>query len=138
RIATLEKKGKGGTSNGNDVPAHVRCFECQGNHYANNCPNKKQGMADSKSKGGNSVKSWRRTRPTAGGTTTKIVDGQTYMWCEHCRRWTLTHSTNEHRGKKFGNRTPRGGGTALAGNLADGSSTAETEITSNLSFMGYA
>ncbi|MGH7974546.1 MAG: hypothetical protein ACREBR_03380 [bacterium] len=141
RIATLEMKGRPGMTGKKEIPAHVRCFECQGNHYASNCPNKKQGGGYS-NKGGNTKKTWKRTRPTAGGTTTKIVNGQTYQWCEHCNRWTTTHSTNEHRGKKqFGNRSS--GGETVFGNTAEVNSIAETEKTSNvsqnnLSFMGYA
>ncbi|MGH7974499.1 MAG: hypothetical protein ACREBR_03140, partial [bacterium] len=95
RIATLEMKKKADTrGQDSNVPSNVKCFVCNGNHYATTCPHK------NKSKQGNKQNNWKATRPTGNGPTTKIVDGQTWQWCEHCSRWSNSHSTSEHRRKK--------------------------------------
>ncbi|MGH3622847.1 MAG: hypothetical protein ACRDQ5_13780 [Sciscionella sp.] len=82
----------------------VKCFKCGGPHYANKCPSKdsKRGSSGNQGqakRGKDKHQSWKRTAPNSGSATQKTVDGQSYKWCGKCRRWTLTHGTEEHRGK---------------------------------------
>ncbi|MGH7974659.1 MAG: hypothetical protein ACREBR_03970 [bacterium] len=115
----------------NKIPPNVKCFECNGNHYANNCPKRKN----------NANSSWKKISPNSNAPTTKFVDGQTYKWCDHCGRWTTSHSTNEHKDRRKKGKSGKTAGNMLSGEV---SSTAPTVQASNssshgsLSFMGYA
>ena len=46
---------------------------------------------------GPSTTSLMRTPPLAGESQTKVIKGKTRKWCAVCKRWSLTHSTSEHR-----------------------------------------
>ncbi|MGH3056009.1 MAG: hypothetical protein ACRDL7_13630, partial [Gaiellaceae bacterium] len=83
----------------------IRCFKCGGPHYANKCPNKNDGKSgvgrsQAQKKSNDKEKSWKRVAPNSGSATQKTVDGQSFKWCGKCRRWTVTHSTEEHRDKR--------------------------------------
>ncbi|MGH7954609.1 MAG: hypothetical protein ACREOZ_01475, partial [Gloeomargaritales cyanobacterium] len=80
----------------------IKCFNCGGPHDASACPKKgnKEKAGGLPPKGNANKKSWRKTQPKAGSTTQKTVDGLSYKWCAKCRRWTTTHSTEEHRDQR--------------------------------------
>ena len=69
----------------------AKCPKCskgghQGRKYKNN-------------KGAQNI-SWKRKPPQSGEATTKTVNSTVFYWCAKCKRWTTTHSTEEHTGKK--------------------------------------
>ena len=102
-------------------------------HWARDCPKKPKGKsprdARRRSNGGlrpnsngrrqsadhgpSSPPNWKKVRPQEGGSHSKVVDGQTYKWCDICNRWTVSHDTAGHSGPK-----PPSGGQAPSGHAA--------------------
>jgi hypothetical protein len=99
----VKAKGQGNNDNGGGQKQTggkpVECWTCGGNHYARNCP--KSGSKDSSiGNGGSTTKSWKKTPPKKDEPHEKKVNGKTFYWCGKCTRWTTTHGTSQHRGKK--------------------------------------
>lgn len=100
----------------------IECFECGGNHLVRDCPvsKKKNDSRNDKRKLSNrrkkdEKKAWQRTPPKDGEPTTKEVKGKTFNYCQKCRRWTTTHSTNTHVSKSASDSNANdNGGSALA------------------------
>ena len=45
-------------------------------------------------------KGWKKVAPNPGKPEAIEREGRTYHWCDHCGRWSTTHSTATHTGKK--------------------------------------
>ena len=64
-----------------------------------------------------------KTPPQAGESHTKVIKGKTRKWCAICKRWSLSHSTSEHR--------PGVGGRSRANTSSAPSETASTSTCSS-------
>ena len=103
-------RGRGGRGqDGQDSTAQgqtgVTCWNCgKKGHISSKCPDKAN--ADNASDD-----DWKKKPPKKGEAHEKEVNGQTWKWCGRCPRWTLSHSTADHKD---------GVGTDPAGHLASG------------------
>jgi Zinc knuckle len=83
------------------------CHNCgEPGHWAKNCPLKNKMVRAPTSKVSQqkgTTTSWNRTPPPSGSPQTKQMHGKTFHWCDHCKRWTTTHGTSEHRSKAEAN-----------------------------------
>ena len=91
------------------TPENSPCHICgKLGHWAPNCPQKRktsESKGDSKNSkttgtegNGSKEKSWKKSRPGPGEPESKMVNKKEFFWCEKCKRWTTTHSTDTHRG----------------------------------------
>ena len=100
-------QAKSHANGGSDMSKKGLCHKCnKPGHWSRECPENK-GKQGGKSGGDNGrndrlkgVKSWRSVAPAAGAPQTKPANGKTFNWCATCKRWTTTHSTATHTGKK--------------------------------------
>ncbi len=103
------------------------CYECGSEgHWKHECPKLKgnsmtgvnsqgqqrQGRKTSNKRTSHSSKkkatSWKIIPPEAGQPETKTSDnGRTFHWCAKCKRWTPSHDTSGHTGKKKESRPPQ-------------------------------
>jgi hypothetical protein len=79
RDCTSPKKDKGRSPNGHRPPADSRP------------PRTNQNRSPSL---------WKTTPPAAGADETKVVNGKRFFWCNKCKRYSTTHTTDEHTGKR--------------------------------------
>ncbi|MGH7974098.1 MAG: hypothetical protein ACREBR_01130 [bacterium] len=103
----------------------VKCYECGGPHYANECSKRSNNNKGKKTQ----AKRWKQVPPRSGGTTKKTVDGVNYSWCAKCQRWTTTHTTQEHR-----NKTTKTNATAL---LADDDEASYSSALATMTMAGF-
>ena len=76
------------------------CFNCgDPDHYARNCP-KRKAYRPANSKKQSRGSPWKKQKPKAGEPETVHKHGKTFHWCETCGRWTASHGTKDHKGKK--------------------------------------
>ncbi|WP_459421618.1 zinc finger CCHC domain-containing protein, partial [Marinobacter adhaerens] len=88
------------------------CKNCgKKGHWARECPAKKRetgthGNRSSGRQGGTrsssstSGPSWKKVPPPTGSPQQKTVQGKQWSWCGKCGRWSTTHGTDTHTGKK--------------------------------------
>ena len=76
------------------------CFRCgKEGHFAHQCPQaqekpkEKKDVVEEKK-----LLSWKRIALKAGDPEEKLFKGKSWKWCAMCSRWSLTHSTAEHKG----------------------------------------
>ena len=102
-FAALQHTGAGATKK------NVYCYICgDPGHIAPNCPhrgklNKGNGNNNnntSTTQQNNKQKSWRREKPKEGQPQQLTKNGATFYWCDKCRLWNKTHSTDKHVSKK--------------------------------------
>lgn len=84
----------------------IICFLCkEKGHIARFCP--KSGNQpppnNNNNKGGKKKIRWQQIPPKQGEMKQKMVKGKKYLWCAHCGRWTMSHSTDQHEGPKKDN-----------------------------------
>jgi hypothetical protein len=135
---SAQVEGGGGQGGGQ---GHIRCRTCnQDGHVRADCPNNRSGSG----RGGSEN---RRTPPSDGAPTTKMVGGVSQTWCSKCRLWTKgakEHTTAKHvRGGPDAATTPAaapapvavGSGGTITGALASGASE-DTYSGGRLTFNG--
>ena len=99
------------SANGSDTKKGT-CHNCgKPGHWSHECPDAK-GKSKSNRGGGKgghdqndrlkgAHKSWRLVvAPGSGDPQTKPVNGKTFHWCDTCKPWMTTHSTEMHTGAK--------------------------------------
>ena len=85
------KKGKGA------------CYNCgDPDHYSRDCTKKRSGNSSKDNGQQHSKKehSWKTTAPKDSEAKKKTVNGRDFEWCGKCRRWSTTHNTSTHTGKR--------------------------------------
>ena len=86
-------------SNKGDKGACHNCGET--GHWARECTkNKKSDKKFAPKKGHGAPVSWKTIAPAPGASNSVTKDGKTFFWCGKCGRWTTTHDTAKHTGKR--------------------------------------
>jgi len=107
--SAVDKQLKNNKNSGGGKESGVKCWDCGGNHYARNCP-KKDGNSNNNgnnggqnqqhgnqgNSGGSGKRKWKSIPPKEGESEQKTHEGKTYYWCAKCRKWNLTHKTDQH------------------------------------------
>lgn len=57
-------------------------------------------------RGQDGQRSWRTTPPAPGAPTFTTRNGKRFDWCQKCKRYTTTHTTNTHTGRPAQSSTP--------------------------------
>jgi hypothetical protein len=111
------QNGSGGGLGGGTVKGN--CHKCgKPGHWSKECPdgnssngrkthphnpsrrNESNGQKSHNIRQQGQQQSWRSTPPAVGAPLTKKVKEKVFSWCAKCHRWTTTHTTNTHTGKK--------------------------------------
>jgi Zinc knuckle len=91
------------------------CWTCgKEGHKSHDCPTKKSKDSPETSKKKNkddkkkstskaTQPEWQRTAPVGSESEASVKNRKTWMWCDTCKNWSMTHGTSTHKGPNASN-----------------------------------